>query len=80
MITLYFRPQSYYYLGSIISLITLLACIAYLSYEPLKRLHFRYLNKPKKVYNPPTVSDMFTDSILELHKKGKISDDKNCGF
>ena len=74
VITLYFRPQSYYYLGSIISLITLIACIGYLSYGPLKRLHFVYINKPKKVYHPPTVTDLFTDSILELHKKGKLSE------
>ena len=74
MITLYFRPQSYYYLGSIISLITLLACIAYLSYTPLLQVYSRYTSKPKKEYHPPTVSDMFTDSILELHKKGKISE------
>ncbi|MFA4817341.1 MAG: alpha-(1-_3)-arabinofuranosyltransferase family protein [Parcubacteria group bacterium] len=36
-LTLYFKPQSYFYLGIIISITTLLGCLGYLGYDLAKR-------------------------------------------
>ena len=36
-VTLYFKPQSYFYLGGIMSMITLISCISYLIYDWRKR-------------------------------------------
>ncbi|MBA4319920.1 MAG: hypothetical protein C0412_16090 [Flavobacterium sp.] len=36
-LTLYFKPQSYFYLGLIISITTLLGCLGYLGYDLIKR-------------------------------------------
>jgi hypothetical protein len=61
-LTIYFQPQSYFYLGLIISIITFLACIGYLVYNWRKskaRKHSRKSSAPsasarKGLFNKPS--------------------------
>jgi hypothetical protein len=47
---LYFKPQSYFYLGLIISLTTLILCIAYLIYDFIKAKKLKRKYKDKSEY------------------------------
>jgi len=40
-LVLYFKPQSYYYIGLLISALTLLSCLGYLGYNWCKRKHLK---------------------------------------
>jgi ABC-type uncharacterized transport system fused permease/ATPase subunit len=48
-LTLYFKPQSYFYLGLIISGTTLLGCFTYLGYDLVKRRKRRKEVAVKKI-------------------------------
>lgn len=52
-LTLYFKPQSYFYLGLIISATTLLSCLVYLVYDFIKRRKIRKLTKKPQTLDTP---------------------------
>jgi len=52
-LTLYFKPQSYFYLGLLVSGTTLLACLSYLGYDFVKRQKGKGNGKTKKAPPPP---------------------------
>jgi hypothetical protein len=52
-LTLYFKPQSYFYLGLLISGTTLLACLGYLAYAYAFAKRRKVKRKTKKAPPPP---------------------------
>lgn len=68
-ITIEYKPQKWFYIGSAISGATLLGCIGYLVYDWWKR-------RPKKKKPEVNANHPYTETILKLHKENKLSKDE----